>query len=137
MTMAGYFDSARHEPRAETRYFGMDLQQSLPLHGWETRSVYINDLRIQNGRPPTTGYRIVEQAILLLRLQAQQAAEVLLMEPDGLNGRPHAVGGGWSPAGSGVTFYVARNISNIRNNTTDGSGRMWKFLCADVSVRAP
>ena len=103
--------------------------------------MYVNDLRVQNGCPPTTGYRIVEQALPLLRLRLhadahahQQASvlDVLLMEPeDGLEGRPHAVGGGWSPAGSGVTFYVARN------NTADGSGRMCKFLCADVSARAP
>ena len=132
VTMAGYFDSARHEPRTETRYFGMDLLAPLNmrLNGWETRSVYVNDLRVQNGCPPTTGYRIVEQALPVLRLNAQQAAAVLLMEPDGMDGRPHAVGGGWSPAGSGVTFYVARN------DTTDPSGRMCKFLCADVSVRA-
>ena len=125
MTMAGYFDSARHEPHAETRYFGMELEQPLRLRGWATQSVYINDLRLENGRPPTTGYRIVERALPHLREQAQQAAEVLLVEPDGMEGRPHAVGGGWSPAGSGVTFYIARN------DTTDG-----KFLCADVSVRA-
>lgn len=130
VTMAGYFDSARHEPHAETRYFGMDLQQPLCLRGWTTLSVYINDLRIQNGRPPTTGYRIVEQALPHLRQHAQHAADVLLVEPNGMEGRPHSVGGGWSPAGSGVTFYIARN------NTTDGTGRMCKFLCADVSVRA-
>ena len=87
-------------------------------------------MRLQTGTPPTTGSRSVEQAIPLLRLQARQAADLLLMEPDGLEGRPHAVGGGWSPAGSGVTFYIARN------DTTDGSGRMCKFLCANVSVRA-
>ena len=131
VTMAGYFDSARHEPHAATRYFGMDLQQSLRLSEWTTQSVYINDLRLQNGCPPTTAYRIVEQAIPQLRQQARKASEVLLMEPDGMERRPHAVGGGWCPAGSGVTFYIARN------NTTDGSGRMCKFLCADVSVRAP
>ncbi len=129
VTMAGYSDSARHEPHELTRFFGMDLQEPLRLHGWTTRSVYITDMRLQNGTPPTTGYRIVEQAIPLLRLQARQAADLLLMEPDGLEGRPHAVGGGWSPMGSGVTFYIARN------DTTDGSWRMRKFLCANVTAK--
>lgn len=131
VTMDGYFDSARHEPRVLTRYSGMDLAESVRLHGWVTWSVYINDLRLQNGRPPLAeAYEVVEHATRLLRQNAQQAAHLLLIEPEGLDGRPHAVGGGWSPAGSGVTFYIARN------NTTDGTGRMCKFLCADISIRA-
>jgi hypothetical protein len=129
-TMEGYFDSARHAPREKTCYFGMELDQAVCMRGWETRSVYINDLRLQNGRVPGTAYRIVEHALTLLRANAQLAADVLLMEPEGLEGRMHAVGGGWIPSGSGVTFYIARN------STTDESGKMRMFLCADVSVRA-
>jgi len=128
VTMKGYYDSARHEPNTETLYFGMKLQQTVRLHEWETTFVYINDLRLQNGCSPTMGYQIVEQALPLLHQQAQLAADVILMDPDGMDGRPHVVGGGWSPYGSGVTFYIARN---------DSSGVMCKFLCADVSVRVP
>ena len=146
VTMDGYFDHARHEPLALTRYFRMDLDLPLVIGicGWQTRSVYVNDLRVQNGRPPTTGYRVVERAIpglrsaLQMQMQIQMqmqpdggrnsAAALLLMEPEGLEGRPHTVGGGWTPQGSGVMFYIARN------NTTDGTGRWCKYLCADVGV---
>jgi hypothetical protein len=143
VTLDGYFDHARHEPLALTRYFGMDLDRPLVIGAWQTRSVYVNDLRVQNGRPPTTGYSIVERAIPGLRLALHapdggltsapdggrnSASALLLMEPEGLEGRPHAVGGGWTPQGSGVMFYIARN------NTTDGTGRWCKYLCADVGV---
>jgi hypothetical protein len=108
----------------------MDLEQPVCLGGMKTYSVYVNDLR-DGQHIDTPGFRIVEQAIPLLRLNATHASDVLLIEPGGLDGRPHAVGGGWIPVGSGVTFYVARSRTDA-----DADATMCNFLCADVSVRA-
>ena len=121
VNMVGYYDSARHAPFDLTWYFASDINQSLTLRDWTTKSVYINDMRLPNGKPPTDGFDIVDRALVLLRGHARAAAEVLLMSPNGLDGRPHATGGGWIAPGCRVTFYVARCPTNS-----------YKFLCANV-----
>ena len=128
LTFDGYNDSARHQPFAQTLYFGMDLINRVRIGNWSTSSVYINDLRLSNGTPPTTGNMIVASAInVLLNNMSAEIAQLLIEEPDGLVGRPHVVGGGWVAPGCGVVFYVARNCN---------SGSWCKFLCADVSKNA-
>ncbi len=130
-TFDGYFDSVRHQPASLTRYDAMDLTPPLlNIAGWEPTTVYINDLRqgINNGR------ELVKRAVTSLhrcsKTTIAEATSLLIMEPDGLDGRSHAVGGGYTAPGLGITFYIARN------KVTDGTGRWCKYLCADVSVRA-
>lgn len=100
----------------------MDLAEPVALGAWETRSVYLTDMRRPNGTPPlTAAFDRVRSAIQRLSAHAGVAAHTLIMWPDGRDGAPHCVGGGW--AAESTTFYVARGQYN---------GRWCKFLCANV-----
>ena len=126
----GYFDGARHRHASLTRYYEMDLsnfsnhsKSSLPT------SVFVNDLRTDGTCCSSDSYDIVARAWTALASASANVMGLLVMDPGGLVGRPHAVGGGWVAPGTGVTFYFARDASN----STDGVWR--RYLCADINVR--
>lgn len=128
----GYFDSARHAPRALTAYRSWPGKPELTIGNWKPITVFVNDLRVSaaSAASPTdrecaSADACVSRAVQALRSGLRDAELVLVMAPGGLEGRPHTVGGGWVAPGCGVTFYVARNPC---------TGCM--FLCADVGVRA-
>ena len=130
--MTGYYDCARHEPYELTWYHEVVLDHAVDI-GASTcfQAVYVNPRRSRNGPPPSAGAcAAIERALEALRAAGSDAADRLIMSHEGgLEGRPHAVGGGWAAPG-GVTFYVARCLCAAEEL---GCCSCWReFLCADA-----
>lgn len=134
-TLAGYFDSARHEPYQLTWYHETEVAPPATFGLAIFRAVYINPRRRPSGTPPSERacdavHRALD-AIVRAPAVCDAATERLLMARGGLEGRPHATGGGWAAPG-GITFYVARCLGG-GGLSTGGYGSAWcEFLCADV-----
>jgi hypothetical protein len=90
--------------------------------------MYVHDMRVANGTVPQgygNAYEVARDAVTALRADLQQPnarahfSQRLLMWPDGRDGAPHCVGGGWSV--NRCTFYIVRC-----DRTT------FKYLCVKV-----
>ncbi len=122
-TIEGLYDTARHNPHNLLRFWAMDLPAPIRIAGWETRSLYVNDMRRDNGEVPAGPDNAFDRMdAAMAHFHPEAAASTLIMWPEGRNAnQPHVVGGGW--ATDRVTFYVARGLNQ---------GRWCKFLCAHV-----
>jgi hypothetical protein len=115
----GYTDTLGHNPTDRIIFFGMHVEDTMDIEGWQCNSVYVHDTRHANGSAPD--FHRVRAALPSLRDKMKDAAPQLMIWPDGREGARHVVGGGWITGK--VTFYIARGL--VR-------GKWGKVLCANV-----
>ena len=135
-TMSGYFDCARHEHSQLTWYHATDVVPPATFGHATFGRCYVNPRRRLSGAPPSDRARnAVLHALDAIRSSAAATERLLMARAgQGLEGRPHATGGGWAATG-GITFYVARcfGSSEDGHGHDDGGSSAWReFLCADV-----
>jgi hypothetical protein len=121
----GLFDTARHNPDHLMIFWSMEIEPApLRLGDWSTTSVYVNDMRTANGtapQGPNNAFDRVRGTMHQLAIDATEAANRMLIWPDGRLGTPHVVGGAWII--NKVSFYIGRG---------EYQGRWCRFLCANV-----
>lgn len=109
-TLPGQFNSARHEPFEPLVFRAMDLDEAMTLGYWRTESIYVHDMRVANGAAASAAAACEAVTALQADLQQPNAkahiSQRLLMWPDGREGAPHCVGGGWSV--NRCTFYIVQ-----------------------------